>query len=119
MFIITYALALMCLVAVECSVIRQSAAASYLPSSEDKVVNLAGQHPVSRFDTRPAPLSKDPWSAYLEDLTLEQRRQLERRLRSTTLEEFPSDPFSGQDFWRGVLDHMFREIERKSRPRYG
>lgn len=91
---------------IDCSVIRQSPSAQYSPSKLDRVISLP----------LPSELqSKDIIKRHDRSTA---RSELESRLRSFLVSRnFNEDQVSTA--LRKALDVIFKDIERKSRPRYG
>ena len=98
--------------------IRQHPSASFLPSTMDKVIDI----PDKKDDTDDISLDKKldsqlaNWSNENGGINSQEKAELESKLRSL----FRSNSEDHNSAYiRKVLDLMFQDMERKSRPRYG
>lgn len=99
------------------SAIRQHPSASFVPSNMDRVIDLTSKKEDFDSDIRMRKKSDDRfWTNDPHDITSQERDELGSKLRSLF---GPGDSDHNSAYIRKVLDLMFQDMERKSRPRYG
>lgn len=102
------------------NVIRQHPSASFIPSSYDRVIDLPSkkeQFGGSHLDKKAEESVRSFALGGEKELTEEGKAEVESKLRSI----LGSPEFENHDnpVIRKLLDLMFQDMERKSRPRYG